>query len=69
MGAGTDAPGRIDRDAAGRARANAMTIDFSTFKSQVLAYLPPEDQASYDSASVWDAMVLEVVEALEKVRP
>jgi predicted nucleotidyltransferase component of viral defense system len=69
MGAGTDAPGRIDRDAADRARANAMTIDFSTFKSQVLAYLPPEDRASYDSAAVWDAMVLEVVEALEKVRP
>ena len=34
------------------------------FKSQVLAYLPPEDQARFDSPSVWDAMVLEVVDAL-----
>jgi hypothetical protein len=34
------------------------------FKSQVLAYLPPEDQERFDSPPVWDSMVLEVVEAL-----
>jgi predicted nucleotidyltransferase component of viral defense system len=49
---------------AGRASANAMAVDFGMFKSQVLAYLPPDDQAHFDSSSVWDTMVLEVVEAL-----
>jgi len=47
-----------------RARANALTVDFGTFKSQVLAYLEPEAQPQYDSASAWDTIVLEVVEAL-----
>lgn len=51
-----------------RARANAMTVDFGTFKSQVLAYLEPEAQAQYDSPSAWDTIVLEVVEALRGAR-
>jgi hypothetical protein len=51
-------------DAAERACANAMTVDFDAFKSQVLSYLEPEAQAQYDSPSVWDTIVLEVVEAL-----
>jgi hypothetical protein len=51
--------------AADRARGNAMAIDFGTFKSQVLAYLAPDAQAQFDSAHVWDTMVLEVVEALQ----
>ncbi len=59
----------LDRDDVGRARANAMTIDFATFKGQVLAYLAPEDQAYYDSASVWDTLVLEVVTSLEAEGP
>lgn len=69
MGAGTDVLRHLDRKDAAKARTNAMTIDFPTFKSQVLAYLPPEDQAHYDSASVWDTLVLEVVAALERVWP
>ena len=69
MGALTDALQTIDPRDAEQARANAMTIDFGTFKSQVLAYLAPEDQAHYDSASVWDTLVLEVVAALEQGRP
>jgi hypothetical protein len=48
---------------------NAMMVDFGMFKSQVLAYLPPEDQAHYASASVWDTIVLEVVDALRMGRP
>ncbi len=44
--------------------ANAMAVDFGAFKSQVLSYLEPEAQALYDSPSVWDAIVLEVVDAL-----
>jgi predicted nucleotidyltransferase component of viral defense system len=47
-----------------RACANAMAVDFGTFKSQVLSFLEPEAQAPYDSPSVWDTIVLEVVEAL-----
>jgi predicted nucleotidyltransferase component of viral defense system len=53
-----------EADVVDRARANALTIDFGTFKSQVLAYLEPEAQAQYDSPSAWDTIVLEVVDAL-----
>lgn len=68
MGTG-DAAGALKamkRETAAKARANALSIDFGTFKSQVLAFLLPEDQTHYDSATVWDTIVLEVVEALEK---
>ena len=47
-----------------RARTNALAIDFATFKSQVLAFLPPEDQHRYDSEAIWDTLVLEVADAL-----
>ena len=53
-----------DADVVDRARANALSVDFGAFKSQVLAYLEPEAQAQYDSPSAWDTIVLEVVEAL-----
>jgi hypothetical protein len=59
----------LDRRVAQRAGANAMTVDFGMFKSQVLAYLPPDDQAHYDSSSIWDTIVLEVVDALRMGRP
>jgi predicted nucleotidyltransferase component of viral defense system len=52
-----------------RAIANAMSVDFGTFKSQVLAYLPPDDQSHYDSLPTWDTIVREVVEALRTARP
>jgi len=68
MGAPADVVRDIDPEDAERARANAMTVDFATFKGQVQAYLAPEDQAHYDSASVWDTVVLEVVTALEAAR-
>ena len=54
----------LDGNVVERARANALTVDFDTFKSQVLAYLEPEAQAQYDSRSAWDTIVLKVVEAL-----
>ena len=57
------------RDVVERACANAMTVDFGRFKSQVLAYLEPDDQAHFDSPSVWDTIVLEVVDALRGGRP
>jgi len=63
-GSGADTFREVGRRAAEQASANALRVDFATFKSQVLAYLHPEEQARYDSASVWESIVLEVVEAL-----
>ena len=60
---------QLDARIAKRAIANALTVEFGRFKSQVLAYLPPEDRARYDSSAVWDTIVLEVVEALRRGRP
>ncbi len=48
------------------AEANVMSVTFDIFKSQVLSYLPPDYQNQYNSASVWDDMVLKVVEALRE---
>lgn len=59
-----DAVAATPRAVVERASANAMGVDFGMFKSQVLAYLPPDDQAHFDSASVWETMVLELAEAL-----
>jgi predicted nucleotidyltransferase component of viral defense system len=64
IGAGARSLDEVSRRIARQASANALTIDFATFKSQVLAYLHPDEQARYDSASVWETIVLEVVEAL-----
>lgn len=63
-GAGKGGVAGLNRAGLDQARANAMAIGFDTFKSQVLSYLSLEDQAQYDSASVWETMVLEVVDAL-----
>lgn len=65
-GSGSRAP--LDHALAARASTNAMSVDFGMFKSQVLAYLAPEAQAQYDSPSVWDTLVLEVVDALRTGR-
>jgi len=47
------------------AQQNAMSVSFDIFKAQVLAFLAPEYQAQYDSAQVWDDLVLRVVDALK----
>ena len=65
-GAGAEACHTLDARDVERARANALSIDFPTFKSQVLAFLPPEDQTHYDSQALWDTLVLEVVEFLHR---
>ena len=65
-GAGAEAIHALDPHDVERARANALAIDFSMFKSQVLAFLPLDDQTHYDSRAVWDTMVLEVVEFLHR---
>ena len=53
-----------DDEATARACANALSVDFGTFRSQVLSYLEPDARSQYDSPSAWDAVVLEVVDAL-----
>lgn len=68
-GAGADALNELEARVLSRASASALSVDFGRFKSQVLAYLPSEDQARFDSSSVWDAMVLEVADALARGRP
>jgi len=59
----------IDPRTLDQARSRAAAIDFAVFKSQVLAYLQPDDQARYDAPDVWDTLVLEVLEALEASAP
>lgn len=56
----------IDRRSLALARERALTVDFAMFKGHVLAFLPPDEQATWDSASVWETVVLEVVNALEE---
>ena len=63
-GAGVEIVRELDARDLEQARTNALAIDFATFKSQVLAFLSPEDQRHYDSPAVWDTVVLEVAEAL-----
>jgi predicted nucleotidyltransferase component of viral defense system len=68
IGTGEDVFGVLEERILASASAKALSVDFGMFKSQVLAYLPPEDQARFDSSLVWDSMVLEVVEALGRKR-
>jgi hypothetical protein len=51
---------RIDQ-----AREHVWMVDFDMFRDQVLDFLPPEQQATYD-ATTWDAMRLFVIHALEE---
>jgi predicted nucleotidyltransferase component of viral defense system len=64
-GAALQGPGPA-ADVAERARANALSVDFDTFRSQVLSYIEPDARAPYDSPSAWDTLVLEVVERLRR---
>lgn len=68
-GASAGALGGIDRRHIDAARSNALRVDFATFKGQVLAFLPPDDQPAYDSADTWETIVLEVVRVLEEGLP
>jgi predicted nucleotidyltransferase component of viral defense system len=65
-GAGVEALHTVDPRDVEQARTNALAIDFATFKSQVLAFLSPDDQRHYDSKALWDTLVLEVVEFLQE---
>ncbi len=52
----------------GQAQERILSLGFDVFKSQVLSYLHPDHRAQYDSSDVWDEMVLEIVEALERAK-
>jgi predicted nucleotidyltransferase component of viral defense system len=52
------------KDRLAEARTKVLAMSFDEFKSQVVVYLSPDDQAQYDSDAVWDSMRLEVVDAL-----
>jgi Nucleotidyl transferase AbiEii toxin, Type IV TA system len=56
---------RIDARSRHSAAERALSVDFRAFRSQVLAYLPPERQDDYGSREVWEQMVLQVVTVLE----
>lgn len=49
-----------------KAKENVMSLSFSNFKSQVLSYLPAETQNEYDDVNIWNQMVLETVQMLER---
>jgi len=47
---------------------NALSLKFSDFKGHVLAYLPQDYAATYDSEGLWEAMVLKAVDALQELQ-
>jgi predicted nucleotidyltransferase component of viral defense system len=49
-----------------KAVENILSLDYATYKSQVISYLEPEDQTQYESEEVWDNMRLQVIEALSE---
>ncbi|MDH5676915.1 MAG: nucleotidyl transferase AbiEii/AbiGii toxin family protein [Myxococcales bacterium] len=54
----------LDEDARHTAQERALSVDFDMFQGQVLAFLPAAQQAQYDSAEIWEELVLRVVDAL-----
>jgi predicted nucleotidyltransferase component of viral defense system len=56
---------RKDKKKLAAACENAMSVSFDQFKSQVVAYLPPEYQSHYGTRKVWDSLQEDVVRSLE----
>jgi len=48
-----------------KAQENALAVSFQDYKSQVVSYLPVEYQTQYDSQTVWDNILLAVINILE----
>ena len=51
-----------------KAIENALSIDFSAFKAQVVAYLMDEYQDYYNSPEIWSAMQNKVISILAEVK-
>ncbi len=49
-----------------KAITNAMSISFTDFKGQVIAYLSEDYQKQYDDKNLWNSIVAHVVQALEE---
>lgn len=49
-----------------QAEENALSIDFETYKSQVVAYLPLDYQQQYSDPAIWNRIVFQVVDYLTK---
>ena len=47
---------------------NAMAISFDEYRSNVVAYLEPEQAAPYEDPTAWEVMQDAVVAALEALR-
>lgn len=62
---GTALPEKLRKNL-NKAVENILSLDYATFKSQVISYLEPEDQPQYESEEVWDNMRLQVIEALSE---
>jgi hypothetical protein len=56
---------KVDARSRRSAAERALSVDFRAFKSQVLAYLPPERQDDYGSREAWEQMLLQVVAVLD----
>lgn len=48
-----------------KAMTNAMSVSFTDFKGQVIAYLPDEHQRQYNDPKAWNSIVENVVQSLE----
>lgn len=66
----TEGDFRGDQDLKEKARAaidRALSISYGDYKSQVVAYLVPEQAEPYASEEGWTAIQRQVIEALEKI--
>lgn len=64
MGTKLLAGAELDKELLTRAEENAMALGFADFKGHVLAYLPHEQVAVYDSKEMWETIVLKVVDTM-----
>jgi predicted nucleotidyltransferase component of viral defense system len=52
-----------------KAIERAMDVSFDDYTSQVVSYLKPEHAGEYGSRQAWNALQIQVVEALERAAP
>ena len=55
------------KDRLKEAEANALSIPFHAFKSQVISYLPLEYHSQYDDPNYWDKMLFQVCNAINEM--
>jgi len=58
---------RVEKKTAAAASANAVSVSFDQFKSQVVAYLPPEYQEHYGTQKTWDSLQETALKILENL--